>query len=222
MGARRRDLIASRRRTADDDEEGLNGTGDVEDDSLSDGSVTDVGDDADAEASDHSEVEKSTTNGHLKVNGRKGPVIVNGNSTQEPAVVPGTVFEASADTVAMLNGLKLSDNQEVEEVQFDNAAEGTEQPATQESVAEDQSTTTTQQETLFERRRREHEEYKKKRDADPAFVPNRGGFFMHDHRSAAAGPNGFRPSIRGRGRGRGGINMPFSPTAYGPTLFHLT
>ena len=52
--------------------------------------------------------------------------------------------------------------------------------------------------------RREHEEYKRKRDGDPAFVPNRGGFFMHDHRSVAAGQNGFRPFGRGRGRVRGG------------------
>ncbi|KAI5811614.1 CASC3/Barentsz eIF4AIII binding-domain-containing protein [Peziza echinospora] len=54
-------------------------------------------------------------------------------------------------------------------------------------------------ETPYERRRREHEEYKKKRDADPAFVPNRGAFFMHDSRHQG---NGFRPFGRGRG-GRG-------------------
>ena len=56
------------------------------------------------------------------------------------------------------------------------------------------------QELPHERRRREHEEYKKKRDADPAFVPNRGAFFMHDHRHAGPAANGFRPFGRGRGR----------------------
>jgi hypothetical protein len=68
-------------------------------------------------------------------------------------------------------------------------------------------------ETLAERRRREHEEYKKKRDSDPAFIPNRGAFFMHDHRHAP-GPNGFRPAGRGRGRGGAPIGGPFSPAKY--------
>lgn len=54
-----------------------------------------------------------------------------------------------------------------------------------------------------DRQRREHEEYKKKRDSDPAFIPNRGNFFMHDTRGQ---PNGQIPPPRGawaaRGRGR--------------------
>ncbi|KAK2681166.1 Btz domain [Fusarium oxysporum f. sp. vasinfectum] len=62
------------------------------------------------------------------------------------------------------------------------------------------------------RRRQEHEDYKRKRDEDPAFVPNRGAFFMHDHRHAGPAANGFRPFGRGRGRGgRGGIGGPFAP-----------
>lgn len=67
-----------------------------------------------------------------------------------------------------------------------------------------------QMETPVERRRREHEDYKKQRDENPAFVPNRGAFFMHDHRHAGPAANGFRPFGRGRGRGeRGG--GPFAP-----------
>ena len=69
-----------------------------------------------------------------------------------------------------------------------------------------------QMETPVERRRREHEDYKKQRDENPAFVPNRGAFFMHDHRHAGPAANGFRPFGRGRGRGgRGGIGGPFAP-----------
>ncbi|KAK6720276.1 hypothetical protein SNK05_003384 [Fusarium graminearum] len=63
------------------------------------------------------------------------------------------------------------------------------------------------------RRRQEHEDYKKKRDEDPAFVPNRGAFFMHDHRHAGPAANGFRPFGRGRGRGgRGGIGGRLLPS----------
>jgi hypothetical protein len=69
-------------------------------------------------------------------------------------------------------------------------------------------------EAPYERRRREHEEYKKKRDQDPAFVPNRGAFFMHDHRHAGPAANGFRPFGRGRGRGRAGIGGPYAPIKY--------
>ncbi|TGZ78842.1 hypothetical protein EX30DRAFT_383336 [Ascodesmis nigricans] len=67
-----------------------------------------------------------------------------------------------------------------------------------------------QQETPFERRRREHEEYKKRRAEDPAFVPNRGRFFMHDHREGS-GSNGFRPFGPG-GRGRGFAREPQPPS----------
>ena len=74
------------------------------------------------------------------------------------------------------------------------------------------------QENFADRRRREHEEYKKKRDADPAFIPTRGSFFMHDQRSAS-GQNGFRQyGPRGGARGvraTGPIGGPYSPAKYG-------
>lgn len=57
-------------------------------------------------------------------------------------------------------------------------------------------------ETTQDKKRREHEEYRKRRQEDPSFVPNRGRFFMHDHRDGT-GSNGFRPFGPG-GRGRGG------------------
>lgn len=37
----------------------------------------------------------------------------------------------------------------------------------------------------------QHVDQGKKRDSDPALIPNRGAFFMHDRRSAA-GQNGYR------------------------------
>lgn len=71
------------------------------------------------------------------------------------------------------------------------------------------------------RQRREHDEYRKQRDENPAFVPNRGAFFMHDHRHAGPAANGFRPF--GRGVLRGGMGSrghgafgggPLGPTRY--------
>ncbi|KAJ3473862.1 hypothetical protein NLG97_g10097 [Lecanicillium saksenae] len=63
------------------------------------------------------------------------------------------------------------------------------------------------------RRRNDNDDYKRRREQDPAFVPNRGAFFMHDSRQAAGPPgNTFRPFGRGRGRGgRGG----FAGNSYG-------
>ncbi|CAK7269842.1 hypothetical protein SEPCBS57363_003805 [Sporothrix epigloea] len=68
-------------------------------------------------------------------------------------------------------------------------------------------------ETAYERQRREHDLYKQRRDEDPSFVPNRGAFFMHDHRGAGPAANGFRPFNRsGRGsRGRGSFGGSYLP-----------
>ena len=215
MGApRRKNLIASRRRLEDDEEEEGSVAAGVEEDSSSEGSaISDADDDADAEGSDVTDaampkrspvkrrtvVEKHTDNTNGKV---EGP----------PVVVKKSTFDAAtADTEAMMNGLRISGGpEEAEEVHFDDLERQPDIPQShipppQDPLVSDRT------ESLIDRRRREHEEYKKKRDADPAFVPNRGGFFMHDHRSAAPGQNGFRPTIRGRGRARGGMSGPFSP-----------
>jgi UDP-N-acetylenolpyruvoylglucosamine reductase len=126
----------------------------------------------------------------------------------DPPIAKGT-----SDTEIMMNGLKISDNNGgLEEVNYEDLNK----ESSSSIIADSQSviTTTAQmdqpQETPIDRRRREHEEYKQKRDADPAFVPNRGAFFMHDHRHAGPAANGFRPFGRGRGRGRG-IGGPFAP-----------
>lgn len=204
MGApRRKNLLVGRRRVEDEgeEEEGSLVTG-VEDDSLSDGSaISDADEDADAEASEISDAEsveqdnftvKTAINGHPEKLADPTP----------DAVVPSkkaSFTVAMHDTEAMMNGLKFSKELDQEEaVHFDDMGKEIleDQPVKSQSV-------TVSGDTLGEKRRREHEEYKKKRDADPAFVPNRGGFFMHDHRSSTSGQNGFRPLIRNRGRGRG-------------------
>lgn len=218
VAPRRKDLIRQRRRLEDEgeeeEEEGSTGAA-VEDDSLSEGSIiSDADDDADAEGSDGSEAVPSEGKDDKQKNGINASREIlqdSGNGTSAPATK--TPFSTvMGDTDAMINGLKLSgEADEGEEINFEDLGKVTEATA-HDALPSQQTNVATPSNTLGERRLREHEEYKKKRDADPTFVPNRGGFFMHDHRSDAPGQNGFRPFGRGRGRGRGVAASPFSST----------
>jgi hypothetical protein len=145
---------------------------------------------------------------------------LNGNGSSQPEEVQakanGTadtskkLINGTNDMDLMLNGLKLSDTADI--VQFEDFREDIEEQVPSPAVVKSSTAHMDRpQELPHERRRREHEEYKKKRDADPAFVPNRGAFFMHDHRHAGPAANGFRPFGRGRGRGRTGFGGPFAP-----------
>lgn len=193
MGApRRKNIIQSRRRVEDEDEEeeGALAVG-AEDDSLSEGSaISDADDDADAEGSEASDTD-SIDRRHVK-----SKTVANG----QPMVPSKKKIQSTNmhDVEVMMNGLNISaDSNERDERKNETLEETLEQPAAQEEKEAALSV------PPAEMRRREHEEYKKKRDADPAFVPNRGGFFMHDHRSAAPGQNGFRPFGKNKGKGRG-------------------
>jgi hypothetical protein len=207
MGAPRRKnlIITSRRRVEDEgeEEEGSIPNG-FDDDSSSEGSaMSDADDDADAEASEASDVDSTerksiriepSTNGFVE--GQADQTSKLSLPSEKPPLALGM-----HDTEVMMNGLKFSERGvEGDEVHFDEMRI----VPYKESVIEDVDKKVAG-DTIGERRRREHEEYKRKRDADPAFVPNRGGFFMHDHRSVAPGQNGFRPFIKGRGRGRGTV-----------------
>lgn len=223
MGAprRRKDLIKSRRRVEDDGEEEGSVAAGVEEDSLSEGSgMSDAEDDADAEGSDGSDI------GSLAPQNSSSATVANGHrekpTNSEMQLATGSskpaLMATIGDTEAMMNGLKVKDDIEEEGIDFEDLGTQPEQ-ASQEVLPPDPAEAMTP-DNIGERRRREHEEYKKKRDADPAFVPNRGGFFMHDHRSAAPGQNGFRPFGRGRGRGRG-ATVPFPPSGYVPKAVFL-
>lgn len=146
----------------------------------------------------------------------KPPAVSTPNRTTKTPFKP--TGPGRLDTEFMLNGIQVDDAALEEAVDFDDIdGEGEvlekkpqkEPEPTEPSVTEDQPPEEPKQqvrhETLFERRRREHEEYKQKRDADPAFVPNRGAFFMHDSRHHGAGGNGFKPFGRGGRGGRGGM-----------------
>ncbi|KAI4261268.1 MAG: hypothetical protein L6R42_003526 [Xanthoria sp. 1 TBL-2021] len=211
-GPRRKYLAASKRRVDEEgeDEEGPMVAG-IDNDSMSEASaISDADDDADAEGSEISDVEV-----HQAAE-QPTKAAVNGRSKPQPdarypvkAAAPKSSFAVMTnDTAAMMNGLQLGeDMDDAEEIQFDDLAREGHAPAVASEPGPAPSLTpvTSPASNLTDKRRQEHEEYKKRRDADPSFVPNRGGFFMHDSRSVAQGRNGFRPfgNVRGKGRGRG-------------------
>jgi hypothetical protein len=223
--ARKKTNNLARRRRLDDEDETKSLATELADDSQSDASgASHQGDDdadADADNSDLSDADSALALHESKLK-RKATAAKQrpASARREPSppiARSDAAFVPLKDTEAMLNGLHLTD--------ADAAADEVDYEAGHASSAPEMATGTpsARPETLGDRRRREHEEYKKKRDSDPAFIPNRGAFFMHDHRSAP-GPNGFRPGgARGRGRG-GGIGGPFSPAkcVLCPTPIHAS
>ncbi|KAL8684014.1 MAG: hypothetical protein Q9186_000044 [Xanthomendoza sp. 1 TL-2023] len=216
---RRKNLAASKRRMDEEgeDEEGSVLAG-VEDDSMSEASIISDADDADAEGSENSEVEEAPTSDQPTksvVNGQPNPL----PESLPPVNVGGeksSFVAMTDDTAAMMNGLQPVDSMdEAEEIHYDDLAGGLQVQATATAPAPvPVRSVISPSANVVDKRRQEHEEYKKRRDADPSFVPNRGGFFMHDSRSVASGRNGFRPFGRGRGRGRGAFGVPHSTTRY--------
>ncbi|KAF3932226.1 hypothetical protein ABW20_dc0110360 [Dactylellina cionopaga] len=221
---RRKDIGLSRRRVRDEDEVEVGDEGGeavaAEDSASDDSGFTDD------EFDDDNESEETYSDDETAAaaqDAAKQPG-VNGSTTV------ATVEQGRGDTHVMINGIR--NGGDTEAVDFDEMAEqnggSTSRPgdkatgssekkksdrksksrraATETPKSSDQTPSQTPpvHETPLERKRREAEEYRKKRDADPAFVPNRGAFFMHDHRSDSSGANGFRPF--GRGRGRNGFN----------------
>lgn len=216
MAAPRRRKIVSRRRADDEGDEDF----DVDDDSLTEGSL--ASDDHDlADDSDTSNVDETSptspavrkaharaANGHARARTAK----TSGSSATQSGVRPEKPGQATAsDTDFMMNGLSIADKAEA-----GNNAESPSTAAAPVVVSSSSAAMDQPQENPQDRRRKEHDEYRRKRDEDPAFVPNRGAFFMHDHRHAGPSANGFRPFGRGaRGRGRG-IGGPFAPSRFVP------
>ncbi|KAF2800137.1 hypothetical protein K505DRAFT_229382 [Melanomma pulvis-pyrius CBS 109.77] len=223
MAAVRKRVNIGRRRRLDDEGDDMSVATEVADDSQSDISVpSDVDENADADNSDLSDVDsspsltgaKSKRKGNGPRDTKPHPEVATRRIPSPPIARSDAIFTPSRDTQMMINGLKISEKAADDEVvDFE-----TESPAVE--PAPSVGVLSNRQETFAERKRREHEEYKKKRDADPAFIPNRGAFFMHDQRSHH-GQNGFRQfSVRGGARGRGGggggggggaIGGPFAP-----------
>lgn len=210
-----RRALGHRRRVEDEGEdEGGTETLDVlDDDSITEGSVisdeNNHADDSDTSNVDEAlptspVLKKASGRATGKAGHRRGPPAAGAPDSN------GQAAEALAETGARLEELSISGSPKP--ASENEAAAPSSKPGGPVVVS---STSVQSQEPPFERRRREHEEYRKKRDEDPAFVPNRGAFFMHDHRHAGPAANGFRPFGRGalrggRGRGRGFVG-PFAP-----------
>lgn len=176
----RRRLAASRRRVEDEGEDDGSVTGDYEDDSLSEAS-SHPDDDPDGEGSDFSDNELATS----PEAGKNGRVE---SRQQKEANIPSpqkNLFKAKvSETEAMLNGMTLADNgPEVAEIHFDDTT--AENDVNTRSGAKDTPASPAQ------RKRRDQGENDKDREGDPALVPTRGGFFLHDKRGNRS-PNGYR------------------------------
>ncbi|XXH03506.1 hypothetical protein Hte_009911 [Hypoxylon texense] len=223
---RRRKMIGHRRRVEDEgeDEGGLEQL-DVDDDSLTDGSMASEDPDP-ADDSDTSNVDEAspTTPAAPKLTGQaangNGNAAAKRTRTKSSGSPPTknarkSTQNVASDTDFMLNKLSISDEAApVQELDFEESTEPPSRSSAPIVVSSNSAAANTDNshEPSGDRRRKEHEEYRRKRDEDPSFVPNRGAFFMHDHRHAGPAANGFRPFARGaRGRGRGGIGGPFAP-----------
>lgn len=199
MAPRRRHIGTSRRQRRDDEGEEEGSTvGDLEDDSLSEGSVDShqEDEDADVEGSEN-EAETQTKNeaGKSKPGKVKGREL--GRSKRRSSKSPNKagLKTTVSDTEAMLNGLKVTDD--VGEVEFDQLEADRD---IQTGRTPSAPPTEPKRETFAAKKHREHEKYVKERDQNPAFVPTRGRFFLHDNRTTEAGPNGHRPFNKGKSR----------------------
>ena len=200
---RRKNLIASRRRRQDDGEEEGSAVGDFDDDSVSEGSAVSNGEGGAAAGSESSDDERESikpdnNTQHVKDKDQARDAVL----SLDNASYSHGPFRTTSDTQAMLHGVRATGTQEREEIHFNDLGVNVEN-AEGSFVSNDVSVPTApRNETLAQRSRREHQEYIRQRNANPAFVPNRGGFFLHDDRNA--GSHGSpRPFIRGRGRGFG-------------------
>lgn len=204
MAPHRRNIGASRRRRKEEEGEDEGSVdGGLDDDSLSEGSDAShqEDEDADGESSDGSDTEATTStpqvdrvNGGHRVNGR----VPNTRNALSPGK-PGKDSTVS-DTEAMMNGLKISDStSETGAIHFDNMKE----EQLDDQVGRTPSSvppTESRRETFGEKKRREHERYLKERDKNPAFVPTRGSFFLHDKRSTEPGTSGHKAFNKSKSR----------------------
>ncbi|EAW09177.1 uncharacterized protein ACLA_033800 [Aspergillus clavatus NRRL 1] len=206
MVSSRHNIGASRRRRRDEEgEDDASLEGELEDDSMSEGSVISHPDedDADGEGSDESDAETTSSPRVDRINGHQVNSRIPESSQQSRrrhSASPGKALLATAvsDTEAMMNGLTISDQtSEVAEIHFDDLKGESRQQTGRTPSA---PPTETKRETFAERKRREHEKYAKERDENPAFVPTRGSFFLHDKRSTELGANGYRPFNKSKSR----------------------
>jgi hypothetical protein len=205
---RRQTLLRQRRRAKDEVEDDAASVESSE--SLSEASVaSDADEDADADYSDLSDADdprparRGVRRGHpgrnMKRAGSEGP------PSRPPPSGPtkSATFVSTADTAIMINGLNITDDgAKPDSIDFEasHRDDGT--------VSNPEDMTTSKKDSVVERRKRDQEDYRKKMESDPAFIPTRGSFFMHDQRRGSPNNRGFARGGRGGGRGRGAMFPP--------------
>lgn len=203
---RRRRIITSRRRREDEGEDGGSAAGDIEDDSLSEGTMSNLDEDPDdgegSEASEGADVPQS--HGQVRTGAEEAQQLEGKSSSPGKGMFSATV----SDTEAMLNGMKLTEEADnMGEIRFDDMKADLDEveAMAQRPKSEESSRGQKQQETsAAESREWEHENYIRERDANPAFVPTRGNFFLHDKRNTEDFGNGYRGNNnRPKGRPHG-------------------
>jgi hypothetical protein len=210
----RKGLLQQRRRPRHDADDEASVVNDTYDDSASEPSLpSDADDDADADYSDLSEGDVPETSGSERHRDRPKTVTKHRSAILKSSSQPAPVRKAKSqgafrtvqDTDVMLNGLSIADDtKKSEPIDFEAAEIIAEQQEKGAVKAKPESSSS-------DKKVRDNEEYKRKLESDPAFIPTRGAFFMHDHRTDSSGQNGFRAMRGGRGRGRNGPMGPFPP-----------
>ncbi|KAL4924683.1 uncharacterized protein BDV17DRAFT_284506 [Aspergillus undulatus] len=195
MAPRRQNIGASRRRRREDEgEEEGSVDGEVEDDSLSEGSAISYqdDDDADGEGSDESEDENEpvdNTNSQ-QINGRvpEGPRRRHSASPKK-----ATLTTTTSDADAMINGLDRSgDGKGVAEIHFDEMrGELGRTPSAPPAET---------REPFTEKKHLDNEKSTRGKGEHPTVVPTRGSFFLHDKRSTDSGANGPKSSSKPKSR----------------------
>lgn len=202
----RKSLLASRRRRRQDEgEEEESVLGDFEDDSLSEGSAVSNGDDeAEFEGSESSGDEREPavdTLAAAKSMSSQKQQASSVSPVNNITIVNGSGFNHSAETEAMRNGVTQAQHSpNTEQLQFDDLPTSNDAA---DAPAEGSLAKAPRNETPAQRARREHQDYIRQRNANPAFVPTRGGFFLHDDRNSQSTAPNTRPFGRGRGRTNG-------------------
>lgn len=178
-GHKRRSLLARRRRHDDEGEEDGSNAGDVLEYASTAGSLT-------TDAEEDGDVSNPSVDEDLAQSAAPSPVI-----TKHPEGQHAHTFKTTADTEAMLHGLKIKDDEDIEDLHYDNVAavpSGRSAPARQQPIQRSKS--------------QPIEASKQDMGAQP-LNPNRKGYFLHDDRTKDhADPAVFR----GRGRGSGPPN----------------
>ncbi|ATY66338.1 CASC3 Barentsz domain-containing [Cordyceps militaris] len=208
---RRGNFLGHRRRVEDEvDGDGRPDGLDADDDSLTDGTMATDGHDAAADSDTSNIEDASPTSG-------PGPHASNGSAkSQFKRLSKATLHPAPAAAQAASVANPTTEGQKQSQqtqAQASNVVPSPPRSPSAPVIVSSASAMRPAGRDANARRQNENYDYIRRRDQDPAFVPNRGAFIMHDSRQIPGHPNNaFRGLGRGRGRGgRGG----FASNGYG-------